>query len=59
MNLNELAKEVCKREGGKKQVDIAQVKEILRVLGDIAVRSNKGSLIFDKIVKAALRRAKK
>lgn len=35
MNLNELAKEICKREGKKKQVDIAQVKEVLRVLMDI------------------------
>jgi len=35
MNLNQLAKEICKREGKKKQTDIAQVKEILRVLIDI------------------------
>lgn len=30
-----LAKEICKREGKKKQVDIAQVSEILGVLSDI------------------------
>jgi len=35
MNLNKLAVEICKQEGKKKQTDIAQVKEILRVLIDI------------------------
>jgi hypothetical protein len=35
MNLNQLAKEICFHEGKKKQVDIAQVKEVLRVLIDI------------------------
>ena len=32
MNLNQLAKEITKHEGLKKQVDIAQVKEIIRVI---------------------------
>ncbi len=31
MNLNDLAKEICKREGKKVQVNIAQVKEILKI----------------------------
>lgn len=35
MNLNDLALELTQREKGKKQVDIAQVKEILAHLGDI------------------------
>lgn len=35
MNLNELAKEIAKREGKKVQVNIAQIKEILRVMKDI------------------------
>jgi hypothetical protein len=35
MNLNQLAKEITKREGLKKQVNIAQVKEILRVIVDM------------------------
>lgn len=34
-NLNHLAAEICKREGLKKQVNIAQVKEVLRVLIEI------------------------
>ncbi len=35
MNINEFAKEVTKEEGGKKQVSIAQVKEILRIIKDL------------------------
>ena len=35
MNLNQLAKEICAREGLKKQVNIAQMKEILRVIVDM------------------------
>ena len=32
MNLNELAKEITLAEGGKTEVSIAQVKEIMRLL---------------------------
>lgn len=35
MNLNQLAKEIAKREGKKKQTDIAQIKEIIGHLCDI------------------------
>lgn len=35
MDLNELAKEIAKREKGKEQVNIAQIKEIIRIFGDI------------------------
>jgi F420-0:gamma-glutamyl ligase-like protein len=35
VNLNELAKEICKKEGGKKSVSIAQVKETMRCLGKV------------------------
>ncbi len=35
LNLNNLAVEICRREGKKKQVNIAQVKEILKVLIEI------------------------
>ncbi len=31
-SMNALAKEICKIEGGKKSLDIAQVKEVLRIL---------------------------
>lgn len=32
--MNEMAKVIAKLEGGKKQVDIAQIKEVLRHLAD-------------------------
>lgn len=35
MTMNQITKELCKREGLKKQVDIAQMKEILGHLADI------------------------
>jgi hypothetical protein len=31
INLNKLAIEIAKKEHGKKQVDIAQIKEILKI----------------------------
>ena len=30
INLNQFAVEISRREGGRKQVDIAQIKEVLR-----------------------------
>jgi len=33
-NCNELAKLICESEGGKVNLSIAQVKEVLRILGD-------------------------
>jgi len=36
-NINDLVKEIAKRKGKKKKVDIAQIKEIFRVLVDIQV----------------------
>lgn len=35
MNLNELAKEISKLEGGKINLPIAQIKEVLKCLGAI------------------------
>ena len=35
MNLNELAKILCAGEGKKKQVSIAQMKEIIKVIIDM------------------------
>ena len=42
MNLNQLAKEICRREGKKIEVNIAQVKEILRVIVEMGVEELKG-----------------
>lgn len=65
MNLNQLAREICKREGKKKQVDIAQVKEVLRVMHEILVeeadvrdafkaKEEKGELMAPKQVREAV-----
>jgi hypothetical protein len=35
MNMNEVAKEVTMREGGKVNLSIAQVKEVLRIYNDL------------------------
>lgn len=35
MNLNQLAKAICDREGLKKQLTIADVKEVLHVMAEI------------------------
>lgn len=35
MNLNQLSRELAKREGLRKQVNIAQIKELLRCLRDM------------------------
>ena len=35
MNLNELAQKITAKEGKKEQVNIAQIKEILHVLGEV------------------------
>jgi hypothetical protein len=40
MTLNELAIQISKFEGKKKQVNIAQIKEILKVLGGIFASLN-------------------
>lgn len=40
MNLNELAVEISRREGKKIQVNIAQIKEIVRCLHDILVEES-------------------
>jgi len=53
MDLNELAKEIAKREKGKEQVNIAQIKEIISVLGDILyeVEDEEFWHLLDKIMK--------
>lgn len=38
IDLNDLAAEVCKMEGGKEQVNIAQVKDVLNALGQVLAR---------------------
>lgn len=59
MNMNKLAKIVCEREGLKQQVNISQVKEILRVLVDLIVEDCKAdkyppspNTVFDALCSA-------
>jgi len=35
MNITDIAREIARREGKKKQVNIAQIKEILGILSDL------------------------
>ncbi len=42
MTFKELAREVCKREGKKQGVNIAQVSEVLRCLGEILAEERYG-----------------
>ena len=52
MNLNELARLITKREGLKKNTDIAQVKEVLKItLGLLAKMSYKEVVELLKRVK--------
>jgi len=49
VNLNEYAQSLAEREGGKKQVDIAQIKEILTLISmDLFVdyHENDGELFY-------------
>lgn len=39
-NMNKLAVAVAKREGGKKSLDIAQIKEVLAHLSDIVYQAS-------------------
>ena len=35
MNINDFAVKVTKKEGGKKSISIAQVKEVLKIVNDL------------------------
>jgi hypothetical protein len=35
MNLRQLAQEIAKREGGKSQVKIGDIREVIKILADI------------------------
>ena len=59
MDLNELAKEICFREGKKVQVNIAQVKEIMRVEREI-IREHQNKIMMEceKLVHSLLPQVK-
>ena len=58
MNLNQLALAITKMEKGKKQVDIAQTKEVLKCLGCILVSftPDEAVAVFAQLLKSAGRR---
>lgn len=53
MNLNELALRISKIEGKKKEVNIAQIKEVLKCLGEVLAPLDAAELlvVMRKIVK--------
>jgi hypothetical protein len=51
MNLNQLAILISKKEGLKKQVNIAQIKEIIKVIGQIIRENPFIVLSFIKVAK--------
>lgn len=56
MNLNELARAVCKIEGGKTEVNIAQVKDVLNALGQVLAEMPPYETlqVFAKLVKIGM-----
>lgn len=68
INLNTLAKKITEREGKKKEVDIGQIKEVLRVLTEIfSDEVVKGKwpcdrfmqMFIDKVLDISVRKANK
>lgn len=56
MNMALISQEIAKREGGKKQLSIAQIKEVLRCLGDMAAENKE---VLEALYLYACRRARK
>lgn len=63
MKINELVKEICKREGLKKSVDVAQVREIVGHISDIflerSLNSEEALALSNELYKNGVKRAKK
>jgi hypothetical protein len=60
MNLNELAQHVSLAEGGKKNLSIAEIKEVISCLGVVlaSVDESVKDSLFKKIVTAGKRKLK-
>lgn len=56
MTIRKLALELCRREGRKRQVDIAQMREVLGHLSDM-VYGTSWSAIFVALIKNGQKRA--
>lgn len=59
MNLSELAKAVSEKEGGKKQLNIGEIREVLRCLGDVLYENDNATKIAKKLYYTAKVRAEK
>ena len=55
MGMKQIALELAKREGGKVEVNIAQIKEVLRCLGDMIADDKQ---VMDDLYEYALKRAR-
>jgi hypothetical protein len=53
--MKQIALELTKREGGKTEVNIAQIKEVLRCLGDMIADDKQ---VMDDLYEYALKRAR-
>jgi hypothetical protein len=56
MGMQKIAQELAKREAGKKDVSIAQIKEVLRCLGDMIADDKQ---VMDDLYTYALKRARR
>jgi hypothetical protein len=56
-NIKELCSEIARRECGKSNVKIGDIREIIRVIADIAIDTDK--TVFDVLHDYAARRANK
>lgn len=59
MNLNDLAEEISALEGGKKNLTIAQIKEVIACLGKVAYESldaEDSANLWARIVRAGARK---
>jgi hypothetical protein len=56
MNLNELAREIAKREGKKISLSIAQIKEVIKIIGEIFLEND---MTFRIMVKNCRKRRRK
>lgn len=54
VNLNELAREISDLEGGKKNLSIAQIKEVINCLGKIlrSMDAESALSVYAKLLKA-------
>lgn len=56
MNMNELARKIAKKETGKKEVSIAQIKEIMGIIADEILEDSTLAMKFFKLGERRLKR---